>query len=102
MVLDWSPLNYPDLQSFSPSSPVLLPSTDLPAPGSSPDYEETRGVRTNQDIYSDIKYKTNYHHQQESLIGEVTPSEIENNIVSLSTDKDADGEIRRTDCLMLK
>ena len=104
MVLDWSPLTYPDLQLFSPSSPVLLPSSDLPAPGVSEDYEETRVV-TNPDIYNDINYKTNYHYnegghhlqQQPSLIGEVTPSKIENNIESLSTDQDADGEDKRPD-----
>ena len=114
MVLDWSPLTYPDLQLFSPSSPVLLPSTDLPAPGSSeavritPEYEETR-VATNPDIYNDIQYRTNYHYNEgghrQSLIGEVTPSKIENNIVSLSTDQDADGENKRADSrdvLMLK
>ena len=80
MVEDWSPLTYPDLQSFPPGS-LLLPSTDIPVPG--------EGSRAN--IHQDINLNSNYQHHQ-SLIGEVTPSKIENNIVSLSTDKDADGE----------
>ena len=70
------------------------------------DYEEVRVV-TKPDIYNDVDYNTNYHQhseepqhhllQQQSLVGEVTPSKIEKNIVSLSTDKDADGEKKRTD-----
>ena len=80
--LDWAPMAHPEFQSVpQPSSDHLAPSTLPPAISK----EVIRGTPV---IYDEVNYNTNY---QQSLIGEVTPSKIESNIVNLSTDKDADG-----------
>ena len=66
-------------------------------PGPGCQMESPRTAAAAQSRQTVTQLSASYHHHQQSLIGEVTPNKIENSIVSLSTDQDADGENKRTE-----